>query len=355
MRMGNDAPVTAKEIGKRLGLSQPTVSRILSGANNHRVAPETRQRVMEAAVRLGYRPNAVARSLRRGRTNIVGLYTGYGYLDARNPFQAELIGGLQRAADKRQLDVLLHGVFRGGSTDDIFGELVDGRIDGLFINTFPDDPLVARLRDSSLPVVAIADAIPGIPSVVADDAGGTQILLDALWERGHRRIWYFRPSKSFASVERRVQAFRVWAEAHHCWPEDFQVCELDFEWTEPALEQLLSLPPSERPTAVCCWNDMTAFDLLLQCRKRGISVPDTLAVVGFDGLLTDPRMHARALVSVGASWSEITEQAATFLMRQINHRFSDSSNTTPGDTFQEGEAASLLTCLPVTLVDGDTM
>ena len=267
MRMGNDAPVTAKELGKRLGLSQPTVSRILSGANNHRVAPETRQRVMEAAVRLGYRPNAVARSLRRGRTNIVGLYSGYGYLDARNPFQAELIGGLQRAADKRQFDVLLHGVFRSTSTDDIFGEVVNGRVDGLFIHTFPDDPLVARLRNASLPVVALADAVPGIPSVVADDAGGTRLLLDALWERGHRRILYLRPTLTFASVEQRVQAFRAWADAHHIAPEHAPVHELDFEATESALKWLLSLPLSERPTAVCCWNDMTAFDLLSQCRK----------------------------------------------------------------------------------------
>ncbi len=69
---GNDAPITAKEIGRRLGLSQPTVSRILSGASRYRVSPETRRRVLDAAAQMGYRPNALARSLRRGRTNVTG-------------------------------------------------------------------------------------------------------------------------------------------------------------------------------------------------------------------------------------------------------------------------------------------
>ena len=75
MRYSNEAKVTAKEIGKHLGLSQPTVSRILSGAEGHRVSPETRRRVTETAQQMGYWPNALARSLRQGRTHIVGFYT----------------------------------------------------------------------------------------------------------------------------------------------------------------------------------------------------------------------------------------------------------------------------------------
>ena len=349
---GEDAPITAKEIGRRLGLSQPTVSRILSGGDGHRISPATRQRVMEAANQMGYRPNALARSLRQGRTNIVGLYTGYGYLDARNPFQAELIGGLQRAADKQRLDILLHGVFRGASTDDIFGELVDGRIDGLFINTHADDPLVARLRDSSLPVVAIADAVPGIPSVVADDAGGTTRLLDFLWEKGHRRIAYVRPRRRFLSVEQRVETFQSWAEAHGLTPDQAPVYEIDFEFTEPALEAILSLPAETRPTAVCCWNDVAAFDFLMHCRKRGVSVPETLAVVGFDGLLTDPRFSPRALVTVGASWPDIADCAVALLRRMATRSKCNAPGAYKGDI---GEEIPDLTRLPVSWVCGDTV
>lgn len=348
-KQGSEAPVTAKEIGRRLGLSQPTVSRILSGANGHRVSPETRRRVLEAAAQMGYRPNALARSLRQGRTNIVGFYTGYGYLDARNPFQAELLGGLQRAADARRLDILLHGVFRGASTDDIFGELLDGRIDGLFINTRADDPLVSPLRESSLPVVALADMVPDIPSVGADDPSGMLLLINYLWERGHRRIGYIRPTYHFASVELRFEAFRSAMRERGVPDTDAAVYSVEFEMTAPALDAIQAAP--NPPTAVCCWNDMAAFDFLYHCRARGVKVPDDLAVVGFDGLLADRRLAPRDLVTVGGSWTDIADRAMELLMRQIRARARSSSH-------EEGEAEEdgvpLVTRLPVSLVRGDT-
>jgi len=361
-----ETPVTAKEIGRQLGLSQPTVSRILSGDTGHRVSPETRQRVLETAARMGYRPNALARSLRQGRTNIIGFYTGYGYLDARNPFLAELIGGLQRAADPRRQDILLHGIFRGASTDDIYGELVDGRIDGLFIHTHAADPLAARLRKSSLPVVAIADAVEGVPSVVADDAGGTQLLLDYLWEKGHRCIGYVRPSQRFSSVERRYEAFRAWVAARNLSERETPVFTVEYEETAPALSAIRNAPG--KPTAVCCWNDMTAFDLIYHCRQEAVRVPQDLAIVGFDGLLSDPRLSPRALVTVGAAWGQVTERAVELLMRQIGLRSSGSSAPTNGNgngnghAVLKGAAAESLeaeippvTQFEVSLVRGDTV
>ncbi|MES2460970.1 MAG: LacI family DNA-binding transcriptional regulator [Armatimonadota bacterium] len=347
---GSDAPITAKEIGRRLGLSQPTVSRILSGASGYRVSPETRRRVLDTAAQMGYRPNALARSLRQGRTNIVGFYTGYGYLDARNPFLAELIGGLQRAADPRQLDILLHGVYRGASTDDIYGELVDGRVDGLFLHTHAADPLAARLRDSALPVVALADAIPGIPSIIADDASGTRMLLDYLWDKGHQGIGYIRPSQRFDSVERRIETFRSWTAERGITADHSPVYEVEFEFSTTALEAMLS--SSNPPTAVCCWNDMTAFDLLYQCRKRGIAVPDDLAIVGFDGLLADPRLCPRALVTVGVSWTDIADRAMDLLMQQMRGSQTDSNDVKEG--YSAADGGPLLTRLPVSLAAGDT-
>lgn len=342
--------ITAKDIGRELGLSQPTVSRILSGASGHRVSPETRRRVLETAERLGYRPNAVARSLRRRRTNIVGFYTGYSNLDARNAFLAEVIGGLQRACEVHRLDLLLHGLFRGASVEDIYGEMVDGRIDGLLLHTHGADPLVAPLVASHLPVVAIADAIPGVPSVVSDDAGGTRLLFDFLWAKGHRRIGYVRPYMRFTSVEARVSAFRAEVAARGMAPESAPFFEIDFEQAEPALDALLSM--RERPTAVCCWNDLTAFNLIHACRQRGLRVPEDLAVVGFDGLL-DPRLTARSLVTVAACWGDITARAMDLLARRIDTRHGASSAPSAENT-EETATMPLLSRLPVQLIEGDT-
>ncbi|MBC8135499.1 MAG: LacI family DNA-binding transcriptional regulator [Fibrella sp.] len=338
----NTGAVTAKDIGNALGLSQPTVSRILTGATGHRVAEDTRIRVMQAAAQMGYRPNAVARSLRRRRTNIVGFYTGYGYVDARNAFLASIIGSLQQAASRRRMDVLLHSVSRGTAPDDIYNELMDGRVDGLFLHTHAGDPLAERLAESdALPVVAIADALPGIPSLVCDDESGTRALVAHLWERGHRRIGYMYPRTRFASVERRMGAFLTEMRERGLESEAL-LFAIDIEDTRPALEDIRAMP--NPPTAVCCWNDLTAYDLIRECGQAGVRVPGGLAIAGFDGVL-DPKLTPRRLLTVAANWNVIAEQAMEQLFAQIESRFST----------EEGyEPAAPVTMLPVQLIEGDT-
>ncbi|GAB4457919.1 MAG: LacI family DNA-binding transcriptional regulator [Armatimonadaceae bacterium] len=328
--------VTAKDIANQLGLSQPTVSRILNETKGYRVSEETRRRVLSTAAEMGYRPNALARSLRSQRTNALGLYTGYGYVDARNAFLAAVIGGVQRAADGYEMDLLLYGTFRGTSTEDIFGKMMDGRIDGLLVHTHAEDPLVARLRESRLPTVAIADTIPGIPSVVCDDGDGIRQLVGYLREQGHERIGFVRPKQRFTSVEIRAEAFREALQVY-CPNSDIRVLTIDLEEAAPVLETLKTMP--DPPTALCCWNDLTALRLLDACRKCGVRVPEDLAVTGFDGLM-DVWTVGRSLITVGAHWNEITTRAVELLVRWIN----DGSPATIPDVVR----------MPVNLIAGDT-
>ncbi len=325
-------PVTAKDVAASLGLSQPTVSRALSAAHQHQIAPETRRRVQEAARRMGYRPNAVARSLRRRRTHIVGFYTSYGSLYSDNPFLAAIIGGLQRGGDAHRLDLLLHGLYRGWSTDDIYGELLDGRIDGLFLHADPGDPLVARLAASDLPVVALVDALPGLPSAVCDDRGGMAQAVEYLWARGHRHVAFLAPERPPPSVLRRGDTLRECLARRGADAPPSVVAPLTGEG--PLLSSVLSLSP--RPTAVCCWNDRAAYMLLRECEEQGVRVPEDLAVVGFDGLpsMTPPARH---LVTVAAPWGEVARAAVDALADRMG-----------------GSGGADEVCLPVALVSGDT-
>lgn len=326
-------PVTAKDIARQLDLSQPTVSRILSGTPGHRVAEGTRQRVLETAQRLGYQPNAVARSLRRGRTGIIGLYTNHDY-DARNDFLSAIIGSLQRACETRGLDLLLHSALRDRSPERMYGKLRDGRIDGLILHANADDPLVEILGRSPLPVVAIADCLPNLPSVTCDDADGMRLLIAHLWTRGYRRFAMLIPEDALASVERRQNAFVSELARYDVGAADGAVSKIHGEQAAPVLDTLLA---DDRPRAVCCWNDRTAYALLAACNARGVSVPERIAITGFDGF-RDDKAPARQLVTVGCPWEQVAATALRRLISQIE-----------GEPCEDSE-----TCLPVTLIAGDT-
>lgn len=328
-------PVTAKDIALELGLSQSTVSRILNGDERHRVSVQTRERILKAAQRLDYRPNALAQSLRRGRTNVVGLYTNHLY-DARNDFLAEILGGLQLACARHRLDLLLHCGYPGRTSDDTFHALRDGRIDGLFLHTSPDDPLVARLSASDMHVVALADPLPNLPAVTCDDVSGMQQIVAATRARGYRRFAFLAPQFQLASVERRRATWEQRMQAYDMAEEDARVFQVPVEDANAVLDDLLAWR-DDRPIAVACWNDRTAYSLLRACSERGVLVPDQIAVTGFDGFLDD-KLPARRLTTIACPWVDVAVQAVELLVRGIG-----------------GEPLPIETILPVTLLPGDTI
>ncbi|HEX8552569.1 MAG TPA: LacI family DNA-binding transcriptional regulator [Abditibacteriaceae bacterium] len=332
-------PVTAKDVARELNLSQPTVSRILSGARGHRASEETRMRVEEAARRLGYRPNAVAQSLRRGRTGIIGIHSNHNY-DARNDFYGTVIGALQCACRIHRLDLLLHSAIYGSSVEEMVDKLRDGRIDGLILHANSDDPLVEILSRSALPVVAVADPLPGLPSVTCDDGDGMRQLIANLWGKGYRDFVFLAPDVQLASVERRCGAFESELQRRNVAATHRQVISIEFEMCAPALDTLLQRGTR---TAVCCWNDRTAYNLLQECARREVSVPQELAIVGFDGL-RDEKLPARTLLTARCPWEDVATRALEWLVELIDSG-SEASESVP-------EARELR--LPVALLEGDT-
>lgn len=330
-------PVTAKDVARELNLSQPTVSRILSGDSRHRASDATRRRVMETAKRLGYQPNAVARSLRNGRTNVIGVHTNHNY-DVRNDFLGTLVGALQCACAEYKLDLMLHNTL-GSPAEAMFNKLRDGRIDGLILHAGSEDPLVGILSRSALPVVAVADSLPGLPAVTCDDVNGMQQLIGVLWEKGHRNFAFLAPPVWLASVEKRQKTLEAELEKRGVPPEARRIITINFEDSAPALPELLELSP----IAVCCWNDRTAYNLLRECIATGVEVPGQIAVTGFDGF-RDDQLPARQLVTVDCPWEDVAATALRCLAKLIDLR-------------QEKKAAppSEEICLPVKLLAGDTI
>lgn len=328
--------VTLRDVADRANVSSATASSILNGSkSNTRVSTETRERVMTVAQELGYRPNAIARALVRQATDILGLYFGYGHLEPHDPFHAEVLTGLQAGCDETQRDLLTHYSFHRRNVDEVYRELVGGKIDGLVMLAAPGDPLVERVRAARLPVVAMTDKIEGIPSAIADDEGGSRAIAEHLHARGHRSVFYRLCPGESDSAGRRYQAFvsRAFQLGIRVYP-----ARTD-DWKGALGEEehkLLDKRQELGITAAVCWGDPSANALLAHCLAKGIEVPRQLAIAGFNGI-EPPVVPARVLTTVRASWSKVAHRAVGLLVDML-----------------EGRSAPMLTVLPTEFAPGDT-
>ncbi|MCW3055018.1 MAG: transcriptional regulator, LacI family [Chthonomonadales bacterium] len=325
--------VKMKDVAERAGVSTMTVSLALS--DSPRLSSETRRRVLEVVKELQYSPNARGRALRSGFTNVIGLYTGFGAVNVRLPFFTEVVSGLQEGCELVKKDLLLHGVFHGGGVDDIFTELADGRIDGLVVNMPQDNPLAVRLAESGFPIIAIADSLLDIPSIIVDDAAGSRLLVEHLRERGHRRVVYLNSQARPLSAIRRREAFLLLA-AEMGMEVEQAYYERNEEGDSLFFTDLLRRMESDRPSAIVCWNDQTAYEILADCHRYRVRVPDDIAVVGFDGS-SSTYANSWFLTTIRAPWAEAARTAVLYL-----------------DQLLKGESVPEETVLPVQFVQGHT-
>jgi LacI family transcriptional regulator len=323
--------VKLKDVADMAGVSVSTVSNVLNGYTKSGIKQETVHRVTKIANEMGYRPNAIARSLRFQKADSIGFYTGYNFSDPRNRFMSEIYAGMKRGCDQFKFDMLLPCSTQGKAASEIYSKLSNGKIDGLIVHATPEDPLVSLLANGRLPAVAVADRQALIPSVVGDDAQGMEMLVNYLWERGHRNIAFLTTQRPLTAVEARSTKFQQILT-------DLGGKSLVFPIPWADMDEFLKSFVAEpnHPTALCVYNDDGAYRALKSCLENGIRVPDDLAIVGFDGLL-EKRLPARNLVTTAVPWEQIGYEAVSLLIQQM-----------------EGHKVQPLTTFPVELIAGDT-
>lgn len=337
-------PVTLKEISARVGVSPSSASVVLNGAKSRtKVSEETRQAILEVARELNYRPNVLARSLRQRRTGIVGFFSGYDQIDPRNLYVAELMHGIQAGCARQGLHLLLFTPNASHAAEEVVASLADGRLDGLVVTALPGHPITKLLAQERLPVVAIADRLPGIASVLADSDAAGRLQARHLRERGHRRVLYVPSDYPFPSVLDRQASFveeagRLGIDveigtpvAGHLPREKIDAAVLRRD--ERIIERLL-LP--DRPTAIQCWEDSPAYRLASRLSSLGLNIPKDIAIMGHNGNVPAPELRWN-LTTVRAPWPALGEAAVAVLHAAIE-----------GATFPQ------TTVLPVELVVGAT-
>lgn len=280
-----DRPMTMQDIARASGVSQSTVSRVLNDAvTTVPIAEVTRQRVLEAASRLGYRPNPLARGLRGARTMLLGIIVR----EISDPFFAYAVEAVSMRARERNYNVVL------GSAHSLADEAIELRAvletrhcDAIILlGDMRDQPrMLDDLSASRVPVVALwqGSALAGVSTVNVDNRAGIDAAIDHLTSLGHRRFGFIGEGQH-VDVRARLAAFVDRLTELGMPPRDVHILPAI---NDPAAgaEAFRRLASSvDPPTAVVTATDIIAIGALHAAHGLGIAIPAQVSVVGFDDI-----------------------------------------------------------------------
>ena len=307
---------TLKDVGHAAGVSYQTVSRVMNGVSS--VKEETRQRVLDGANKLGFRPNQIAGSLRTNKSKAIGLVMS----DVENVFFAEVVGGVEAAARSEGYSVLL-----ANSSEDLEQErsavlgLLGRRVDGLIIAPTDGDHSYLNALPPRFPLVAINRAITAreCGAVLTDNKGGAELAVQYLVGRGHTKIGAITASSTLMTSRERLQGFRrglkkAGLPVHHEWIST----EGGFrpEMAQTAARGILSR--DDRPTAIFASGNRIAEGALLAVRDLGLRRDRDVEIIGFDGVpwarLVEPPMPVIAQPA-----HEIGQRAVEMLLGMLRN------------------------------------
>jgi LacI family transcriptional regulator len=277
--------VNMRELALKLGVDRSTVSRALSLDKSHLVGPETRDRVRKAAEEAGYRPNLTAASLRKGRTNTIGILVP----DLGNEIFVTVIRHFVNAfAEDRAAAVtplIAETRDQAGMTRTVLDTFLSRRVDAILslAASEPDVPdLVAASRD--VPVVLAIRKVIGadLPTAVCDDEAGAAMVAEHFAARGYERVCQIQGPTAAPTFVDRARGF---SEAcRRLGLEEVLPCTVAPTATTGAGRQAAAfvLAEERRPRAVFAHNDALALGLLETIRAQDLSCPADVAVVGFN-------------------------------------------------------------------------
>jgi DNA-binding LacI/PurR family transcriptional regulator len=303
------------DVAAEVGVSPATVSLVLRGISGPSAA--TRERVLAAAARLGYRPDRAASVLASRRSRSMGVV-----MDISNSFHAQLVEDVHEAAERRGYDLVLSTVTRSRDETQAVETLLDSRCAALLL-LGPEAP-AEKLADlgRQLPVVVIGRPVApiGFDVVRAADDEGVAQAVDHLAGLGHRDISYVDGGDSeMAALRRRgyQHAMRRHGLADHAHLIAGGNTESD---GADAAQTVLATEP--RPTAVLTYNDRCAMGLVDALVRAGVGIPEDISVVGYDDSPVARLAHID-LTTVSQNTSELTEHAVAAVVERLENGRAD--------------------------------
>ena len=282
---------TLSDVGREAGVSAMAASTVLNGARtSSRIASETRERIIKAAARLQYRPNAAARALANRRMNTLGLAVVIESGEL-NPYFHEIFNGILETAASHEQNTTVFTLHDWHRDVVRLPSFCDGRIDGMIL-VAPRMSSVeaAKVLPVHTPFVAIHsnEALPNVVNIETDEESGSFEMVRHLLAQGHRRILHLTGDEGVVGTERRVRGYKHAHTASHIRLDNTLIIPSGFSvlngrnamrgWLRQHAGEVL-------PSAVFCANDGIAIGCMEALAEVGLRVPEDISVSGFDDTL----------------------------------------------------------------------
>ena len=300
-----------------------TVSVVLNGARSAtRVSDATRARIKEAAARLSYQPNAVARGLTRRRMDTIGVVALVQGGDV-NLYFLEVIGSIIEAANEHKQNTTIFSIDEWSRDQSRILQFCDGRVDGMILVAPMDvsETVADSLRRRTPFVMLHSDAgALAVDNIDVDNVGGSYAMVQYLTSIGHKRIAHFAGPTTRVGALRRLDGYRRALEDAGIEYDASLVSHGPYAAsTGRELAQILldRCAPQELPTAIFCATDAIAFGCMEVLNRNGIRIPDDISVAAFDGLLQS-LMTVPPLTTVHQPLHRMGRYAVERLLKRID-------------------------------------
>jgi DNA-binding LacI/PurR family transcriptional regulator len=330
--------VSIKDIARVAGVSHSTVSRALRGSSL--IPAGTTFRIQQIADELGYTASAIGRGLVSGRTDAIGVVV----TSISDPFNGEVVAGLEEVANEQGLSVIL-ATSQGLPEREIsvVKAFQSRRVDGIVVaSSRVGSRYSAMLADLQIPVVLLNNQHPDdfSYSVSIDNTRGAFEATNHLLQLGHRRIAYLGDRLGLHSdTERRMGFLNAMQSAGETVPAHFLLSgDGKLEGACQAAFTLLA-SKTDLPTALFCYNDMSAIGVMRAAHLMRIAIPEQLSIVGFDDIQVAELVRP-ALTTVRQPKRELGARSMLLMMKLLGGETPEKSVVLPGELIIRGSTAS---------------
>ncbi|MEQ8966639.1 MAG: LacI family DNA-binding transcriptional regulator [Azospirillaceae bacterium] len=304
---------TIKDVARLAGVSTATVSATIN--NTAYVSPELRSRVERAIDTLNYAPDRIARSLKRGRTNLIGLIVA----DITNPFFTALVQTVERRLESAGYTVLLTDTDQHPERDLLYLELMKAhRVDGVILAPSVSTQGAEIARRATMPLVLVDRPVPGLEAdfVTLDNPMAAGLAVGAIIEAGHRRIGAIAGPRALINAEARIEGYRACLSEAGLPIDPALVVHCDFreEEARQAAHSLLDADPA--PTALFVANNLMLLGVMRALADRGLDCPRDISVVSIDDFPWADAFNPRPTV-IRQPIAAIAENAADLLLARV--------------------------------------